>query len=517
MNDDISEDEAMDGIKLPPSAPVSPTKKSMATLKSEQSLELLVTNLDFSTPTSAVEQLQAILDRHRDPRDPLFIPPYINAVSVKENTYADHAKIRGGTIQEMSSLMKMLLNIEKMAVIWSPAFGEDKTRKVSINLRPIDKMVKDEPKLRIEMEKAFKEQYDVKLTSWYISHGRNDHDDPKLHIRIDKFAAVDKILEGNIKVANNLLTVSISNVNKAMIPLHPYQLIIAPPDGVFLDKGILDLFTLSYGRRFSDMPHQNRYTFIVRNWKETERLLKEWDPIGNGLGELPVPQLVYFYNTMKHFNPSYKKTIHDITTMRRFYDHLTALKSEMTIFHAALKAELKEDIHDQNVNLVERFEAARIKDREYYDQARQRDRQAPQYALDTITDKFVGAIFDLNSKNNAFQAALIDHVNNTAIHNQRVLISAIGTQNQILTLINERESHQHSLIDSSEVQKSNLTKRIQEIESELAEQNQKLNNILQEPAPLFKPPPSIAFQAQKTLSRTNDPGHPSTTMEKSNK
>ena len=108
-----------------------------------------------------------------------------------------------------------------MAITWSPTFGEDKTRKISINLRPLDKLVKDEPKLRIEVEKSFQEQYDVKLTSWFISHGRNEYDDPKLHVRIDKFSAVDTILKGNIKVGNKILTVSISNANRVIIPPHP--------------------------------------------------------------------------------------------------------------------------------------------------------------------------------------------------------------------------------------------------------------------------------------------------------
>ena len=64
---------------------------------------------------------------------------------------------------------------------------------------------KTNPSYASRWKNRFQEQYDVKLTSWFISHGRNEYDDPKLHVRIDKFSAVDTILKGNIKVANKIL------------------------------------------------------------------------------------------------------------------------------------------------------------------------------------------------------------------------------------------------------------------------------------------------------------------------
>ena len=210
--------------------------------------------LNYSTSHSATAELAAILDTLRPE-----IGPEIKAVGVRSNFAADHSKVIGGKTYEEMKKVRELLKKKGLVAKWSPMYGEDKIRKISYSLRPLGR-IEDSGKLREDFEKAMQEQYGIKMTSWFHSPSRHDGDDSKAYIRVNTFDFTKLMMEP-LKVRGESLNVKLSNY---ILPGHPWQLVIIPPDGIAINKSTLDEYIRdNFGLAWSELTYQNQYTFVT--------------------------------------------------------------------------------------------------------------------------------------------------------------------------------------------------------------------------------------------------------------
>jgi len=107
----------------------------------------------------------------------------------------------------------------------------------------------------------------------------------------------------------------------------------------------------------------------------------------------------------------------------------------------------------------------------------------------------------MNNNNNTFQVSIIDHVNQSLMHNHHIITTAIGMQTLLNALFIKRELCQRAMYKGTDNggQTDQLTNRL---EAEVDQTKEKLNNSLSQKPPVFLIPKLKVLQPFSTAKPT---------------
>jgi hypothetical protein len=173
-----------------------------------------------------------------------------------------------------------------------------------------------------------------------------------------------------------------------IIPHHPYQLVIAANESLGISKSRLDKYVKkNFGKRWSEMLFENQYSFIVEDWKAVKRATSEahWRPSDANLGSLPLPQLVYAYNSRKFAT---LKQSEDATLQKMQMAQLTKVGADIAEDVTSSKKELLNEMDRRETRTAEITNARITAERhELIKFFQQNDKNNREFLL-KIADKF---------------------------------------------------------------------------------------------------------------------------------
>jgi hypothetical protein len=262
--------------------------------------------LDNSAIDAAAKQLQRILDKYRPGPEPSEdeIPSHITAVSTSGKFPVDHAKVQGGTLEEMGITKDIIERKEKLLAYWASGSGADRARSITVGLRQLrPATLQDEPKLTESLKKAI-EAYGCKVTQISVRKPADTSFDHRAFITLDGFDKIEDIVTNKIKIGNITLT---PYPPTQKVPVHPYQCVIdGGMDGLPHAEDVWEYIEslAECDLAWTQVANASTYYFVISetDFEKTRIVLQNWNPASKYLS-IPTPQTFYGFQGRKKAPP----------------------------------------------------------------------------------------------------------------------------------------------------------------------------------------------------------------------